>query len=89
MESLSSNGVESTRVEQMAQKQNKIAQNLLEDKLRELEKETTLSKLHYRIFIKQLRWELRAQLAKFLPILLLSAICKWQTNLAGFLLCCN
>ncbi|XP_067951459.1 uncharacterized protein [Watersipora subatra] len=50
--------MESSRVEFMAQKQNKIAQHLLLHKIGEIDKEFTLSKLQHRMFIKQLRYDL-------------------------------
>ena len=47
--------MECSKVEYMAQKQNKVAQHLLNDKIGEIDKEYTLARLGHRMFIKQLR----------------------------------
>lgn len=47
--------MESSKVEYMAQKQNKIAQHLLNGRIVEIDRELTLAKLAHRMFIKQLR----------------------------------
>lgn len=51
----SSIGKESSRVEYMAQKQNRIFQHLLDDKIKDIEKDFTLTKLAHRMFMKQLK----------------------------------
>ena len=48
-------GKECSRVEYMAQKQNRIFQHLLDDKIKDIEKDFTLSKLAHRMFVKQLK----------------------------------
>lgn len=49
-------GKESSRVEYMAQKQNRIYQRLLDDKIHNIDKDFTLAKLGHRMFVKQLKY---------------------------------
>jgi len=47
--------METSKVEFLAQKQNRVAQYRLNDRMTQIDKDFTLSKLATRIFIKQLR----------------------------------
>lgn len=46
---------ECSKIEYMAQKQNRVEQKLLNDRLLDIEKEVTLSQLAHRMLVKQLR----------------------------------
>jgi len=47
--------METSKVEFLAQKQNRVAQHRLNDRMTQIDRDFTLSKLATRIFIKQLR----------------------------------